>query len=109
MPPLRRRAPSESPPGAPGPRARFLPPRRRSYTQGLLWDPRAGRERRTLRPVLVRRWRPGVAGQAEERLGDRYFAEGIALVGETLFQLSWREGIAFYRDRATLREKTSFL
>ena len=78
-----------------------------SYTQGLLWEPAglvesAGRYGQS----LVRRWRPGVERPlAEERLSDRYFAEGIALVGETLIQLSWREGIAFYRDRATLREK----
>jgi glutaminyl-peptide cyclotransferase len=77
------------------------------YTQGLLWEPAglvesAGRYGES----LVRRWRPGLKRpQAEQRLDDRYFAEGIALVGETLIQLSWREGIAFYRDRATLREE----
>ncbi len=55
---------------------------------------------------LVRRWRPGVARPlAEERLARPLFAEGIAAVGETLIQLTWREGIAFYRDRDTLREK----
>jgi glutaminyl-peptide cyclotransferase len=55
---------------------------------------------------VLRRWRPGVRRPlAEEKLGDRYFAEGVTLVGETLIQITWREGIAFYRDRATLREK----
>jgi glutaminyl-peptide cyclotransferase len=77
-----------------------------SYTQGLLWEPdglveSAGRYGES----VVRRYRPGQRPLVEERLGDRYFAEGIALVGETLIQLSWQEGIAFYRDRATLREK----
>jgi glutaminyl-peptide cyclotransferase len=78
-----------------------------AYTQGLEWEPEgliesAGRYGMS----LVRRWRPGVERPlAEERLGDRYFAEGITLVGETLIQLTWREGIAFYRDHATLREK----
>jgi glutaminyl-peptide cyclotransferase len=78
-----------------------------AYTQGLLWEPAglvesAGRYGES----LVRRWRPGTDRPlAEERLGDRYFAEGIAAVGDTLVQLSWREGIAFYRDRATLGEK----
>jgi glutaminyl-peptide cyclotransferase len=55
---------------------------------------------------VVRRYRPGEQRPlGEERLDDRYFAEGIAAVGETLIQLTWQEGIAFYRDRATLREK----
>ena len=83
-----------------------------SYTQGLLWEPAglvesAGRYGES----LVRRWRPGVTRPlAEERLGDRYFAEGIALVGETLdpAQLARRHRL-LSRSRNPAREKTSFL
>jgi glutaminyl-peptide cyclotransferase len=78
-----------------------------AYTQGLLWEPAglvesAGRYGAS----VVRRYRPGEERPlGEERLGERFFAEGIAAVGDTLIQLTWQEGVAFYRDRATLREK----
>jgi glutaminyl-peptide cyclotransferase len=91
-------------------RARVLatfPHDRSSYTQGLLRDgddfvESAG----GYGSSLVRRWRPG-AGRplAQQRLPDSVFAEGIAMVGESLIQLTWREGIAYYRDRRTLAEQ----
>jgi glutamine cyclotransferase len=81
----------------------FVPHDRRSYTQGLVWsdgmlyesagqygqsslrqvDPKTGK---VLRSVPVPR---------------QYFAEGLALVGGQLIQLTWREGIAFVYDVAT--------
>ncbi len=33
------------------------------------------------------------------------FGEGLALIGDELFQLTWKNGIAIVYDRATLREK----
>jgi glutamine cyclotransferase len=40
-------------------------------------------------------------------LDSQYFAEGLALVGDNLIQLTWREGKAFVYDRETFnREKT---
>lgn len=40
-------------------------------------------------------------------LDSQYFAEGLALVGDKLIQITWREGKAFVYDRATFnREKT---
>jgi len=75
-----------------------------AYTQGLLWEPSGfiesgggyGRS-------FIRRWRPSSPlPLAEEALSERYFAEGIAAVGERVIQLTWREGVALYRDRATL-------
>jgi glutaminyl-peptide cyclotransferase len=79
-----------------------------SYTQGLLWEDdafveSAGGYGRS----LVRRWRPGQERPlAETRLPDDVFAEGVAVVGESLIQLTWREGVAFYRDRRTLEEES---
>jgi glutaminyl-peptide cyclotransferase len=38
------------------------------------------------------------------RLGPQYFAEGIAVHDGRLYQLTWREDVAFVYDPATLRE-----
>src|SRR5688572_11357054 len=80
---------------------------RESYTQGLLWEQggtfveSAG----GYGDSMVRRWRPNVARPVvEERLPDRVFGEGLTAVDDALVQLTWREGVAFYRDRQTLRE-----
>src|SRR6185436_2582257 len=74
-----------------------------AYTQGLVWsdgmlyesagqygqsslrqvDPKTGK---VLRSVPV---------------PQRYFAEGLALVGDRLLQLTWQEGTAFVYDLAT--------
>jgi glutamine cyclotransferase len=36
-------------------------------------------------------------------LAQTYFAEGLAAVGDTLYQLTWKEGVAFIYDAAALR------
>ncbi|WP_245560135.1 glutaminyl-peptide cyclotransferase [Actinopolyspora halophila] len=38
-------------------------------------------------------------------LPSRFFGEGITVVGDRIWQLSWKSGTAFLRDRTTLREK----
>jgi glutaminyl-peptide cyclotransferase len=78
-----------------------------AYTQGLVWtdgtlyesagqygqstlrqvDPRTGK---VLRSVPV---------------PPRYFAEGLALVGDRLIQLTWQEGTAFVYDLATFARR----
>ncbi|HLS76230.1 MAG TPA: glutaminyl-peptide cyclotransferase [Nocardia sp.] len=40
---------------------------------------------------------------AAAELPDTYFGEGIAHTGAILWQLTWREGVAFARDPRTLR------
>lgn len=36
-------------------------------------------------------------------LADTYFAEGLAAVGDTLYQLTWKEGVAFKYDANTMQ------
>ncbi|MES1945522.1 glutamine cyclotransferase [Salinisphaera sp. PC39] len=45
---------------------------------------------------------------AERRLADDYFAEGLALVGERLIQLTWKAGQGFVYDRANLERIATF-
>ena len=44
----------------------------------------------------------------ERRLGDGLFGEGLALVGERLIQLTWREGVGFVYDARTLQTLDDF-
>jgi glutamine cyclotransferase len=45
---------------------------------------------------------------AERQLDDRYFGEGLALVGERLVQLTWKAGRGFVHDRETLERIGEF-
>ena len=77
-----------------------------AFTQGLLW--RNGRlyestgryEESTIRLVELE------TGRVIQRvaLGRQYFAEGLAAVGDSLYQLTWKEGVAFIWDPETLRQ-----
>ncbi|HEX6040951.1 glutaminyl-peptide cyclotransferase [Longimicrobium sp.] len=77
-----------------------------AFTQGLVW--RNGRlyestgryEQSTLRIVELETGRV----LQQSRLGGQYFAEGLAAVGDTLYQLTWKEGVAFIWDPQTLRQ-----
>jgi glutaminyl-peptide cyclotransferase len=42
---------------------------------------------------------------AKRKLDPGFFGEGLALVGRRLIQLTWRAGIAFVSDVATLQEQ----
>lgn len=41
-------------------------------------------------------------------LEERYFGEGIALVGTSLVQLTWQSGVGFVYDRATFKRTRTF-
>lgn len=77
-----------------------------AFTQGLLWlDGRlyesTGRYgQSSLRIVEVE------TGSVLQRvnLGAQYFAEGLAAIGDSLYQLTWKEGVAFIYDAGTLRQ-----
>ena len=44
----------------------------------------------------------------EVRIPAEYFAEGLALVGDELLQLTWRHHQGFVYDRATFKQKRTF-
>lgn len=78
-----------------------------AFTQGLLYDGGAlyestghyGRSR--LRRVEI------ATGKVlnEVPLDSRFFAEGIAAVGDEIYLLTWKEGVAIVFDKETLEEK----
>jgi len=90
----------------------FHPHDRRVWTQGLLHDGagdimwvsggRYGRS--TLRRVELASGRV----LAERRLPKPLFAEGIARVGDEIFQLTWQEQVAVVYDAATLEPRREF-
>lgn len=45
---------------------------------------------------------------AEQPLDKRYFAEGLALVGDRLIQLTWKSGTGFIYDRTSLKPLGQF-
>jgi glutamine cyclotransferase len=77
-----------------------------AFTQGLVWrngklyesTGRYGQS--SLRIVELE------TGRVIQRasLGQQYFAEGLAAVGDSLYQLTWKEGVAFIWDPGTLRQ-----
>jgi glutaminyl-peptide cyclotransferase len=102
---------TETPVEAPAPVAaveqvRSFPHDSAAFTQGLLWlggrlyesTGRYGQS--SLRIVEVE------TGNVLQRvsLGPQYFAEGLAAVGDSLYQLTWREGVAFIYEAGTLRQ-----
>jgi glutaminyl-peptide cyclotransferase len=74
------------------------------YTQGLLWDRGELYESCGLYGESSLRRTDPQTGAVRQRVAvpAPYFAEGLALVGERLVQLTWREGVAFVYDRKSL-------
>lgn len=81
-----------------------------AFTQGLLFrdgrlfESTGGYGASTVREVDLATGRV----LRERRLGDGLFGEGLALVGERLVQLTWREGIGFVYDPGTLQTLDDF-
>ncbi len=83
---------------------------RTAYTQGLFWHDGLLYEgtglvgESSLRQVALE------SGQVLKRvdLGGERFGEGIALVGDRIYQLTWKAGVAFVYDRSTLAVLDSF-
>jgi glutaminyl-peptide cyclotransferase len=80
------------------------------FTQGLVLDEGAflessGRYGRS----FVRRWRLGDRSPVREvRLDDRYFAEGLALVGDRLIVLTYHEAEALILDPETFEREGQY-
>jgi glutaminyl-peptide cyclotransferase len=79
-----------------------------SYTQGLLWQGGELYESGGLYGQSSLRRIDPATGAVKQRVGlpDVDFAEGLALVGEKLFQLTWREGVALVYDLASFKKLT---
>lgn len=77
-----------------------------AFTQGLLWHEGRLYESTGRYGESTLRIADVATGEVRQRadLPPQYFAEGIALLGGRMYQLTWREGVAFVWDPATLRE-----
>ena len=80
-----------------------------AFTQGLVFDRGVLYESTGLRGRSSLRKVDPVTGRVvrQRRLSDRLFAEGLALVGEELYQLTWTAGRAFVlrlKDFSLVRE-----
>jgi len=81
-----------------------------SFTQGLvfaggeLYESTGLHSESTLRRVDI------ATGRTLQRLDvpAEYFAEGLALVGDELLQLTWQTRIGFVYDRKTFKQKRTF-
>ena len=82
-----------------------LPHDKHSFTQGLLWDggylyESAGQYGTS----SLRRVEPKTGNvTARVDLPQQFFAEGLALAGSSLFQLTWQENVCFVYDKKTLQ------
>jgi len=78
-----------------------------AFTQGLIWHEGAMYEsigrygQSALRKVRLKDGKV----LRERKLGPEVFGEGLARVGERLIQLTWRSGLAFVSDLATLDKR----
>jgi glutaminyl-peptide cyclotransferase len=68
-----------------------------AYTQGLVWHQGNLYESDGLYAASSLRQVDPATGEVKRqvKVPDRYFAEGLALVGDRLIQLTWQEGTAF--------------
>ena len=82
-----------------------------SFTQGLvfasdgqLYESTGLEGESTLRRVDI------ATGQTLQKIDvpSQYFAEGLALVGDELLQLTWRHKLGFVYDRKTFKQKRTF-
>ncbi len=83
-----------------------LPHDRAAFTQGLELDGGVLYEGTGLEGKSSMRATDPDTGDVETRtaLPADMFGEGITVVGDTIWQLTWRDGVAIRRDRATLAE-----
>jgi len=81
-----------------------------SYTQGLIWYNNTMYEsaglyaRSDIRQVNLK---DGAVIQ-KKRVADNYFAEGLCVFNNELFQLTWREKVALVFDPLNLQQKRAF-
>ena len=74
------------------------------YLDGVLYEGTGMHGRSTIRKVKLEN---GEVLQIQKN-EDRHFGEGIAIVGDELFQLTWQSGIGFVYDRTTFERTRTF-
>lgn len=81
-----------------------------SFTQGLVFADGQFYESTGLEGESTLRRVEITSGQTVQRIDvpRPYFAEGLALVGDELLQLTWRHQLAFVYDRKTFKQKRTF-
>jgi glutaminyl-peptide cyclotransferase len=74
------------------------------YLDGFFYEGTGLNGRSTIRKVKIE------TGQVMQlhKLDSQYFGEGIAILNDTLFQLTWQSGIAFLYDRTTFTRTGTF-
>jgi len=84
-----------------------------SYTQGLefdgdqLYEGTGGRGSTGVSMILKVDLKTGKT-QQEKTLEENYFGEGITILGDHIFQLTWQEHTCFVYDKNTLEELKKF-
>ena len=74
------------------------------YLDGVLYEGTGMHGRSTIRKVKLE---TGEVLQVQKN-EDRHFGEGIAIVGNELFQLTWQSGVGFVYDRTTFQRTRTF-
>src|SRR6186713_2830694 len=74
------------------------------FADGIFYESTGLRGHSTLRKVTPE---TGVVIQ-QVPVESQYFAEGLALVGNELLQLTWEEHVGFVHDKATLKRLRTF-
>lgn len=81
-----------------------------SFTQGLVFADGQMYESTGLNGESTLRRVDITTGKTLQRIDvpSEYFAEGLALVGDELLQLTWQHHLGFVYDRATFKQKRTF-
>jgi glutamine cyclotransferase len=74
------------------------------YRDGVLYEGTGLNGRSSIRKVKLEN---GEVLQIQP-VDSQYFGEGIAVVNDTLYELTWQSGIGFLYDRATFKRKGTF-
>jgi glutamine cyclotransferase len=74
------------------------------YRDGVLYEGTGLNGRSSIRKVKLEN---GEVLQMQP-VDSQYFGEGIAVVNDTLYELTWQSGIGFLYDRATFKRKGTF-
>jgi glutamine cyclotransferase len=74
------------------------------YLDGVFYEGTGLNGRSSIRKVRIEN---GEVLQIQ-KLDPQYFGEGIAVVGETIFELTWQSGVGFLYDRASLQRTGTF-